>query len=380
MYDAFTMIQSKEELSQIRFSPVQKNLFFPTLRKRIDVYFQEKGISRHANAEMKIKTLVLLTGYLLPLVFLLAWDLNGWNSLLLWMLMGVCVAGIGMSVMHDANHGAYSSSQRVNDLIGYSLNLLGGASFNWKIQHNLLHHTYTNVSSHDEDIKDRAIMKFNPHSRRKSVQSYQHFYAFFFYGLITLYWVLAKDLVQYFLFKKIGMNKNSAAKNRMLLLRMSLMKISYFSIMLVLPLWVLHKDAGIWISGFLLMHFTAGIILTLVFQMAHAVEGTIHPLADEEGKIENDWAIHQMQTTVNFSRKNRFLSWYLGGLNYQVEHHLFPKICHVHYPAISGIVETTAREFGVPYLENKTFGEAFFSHVRFLRQLGSMPSFNEAIG
>jgi linoleoyl-CoA desaturase len=282
--------------------------------------------------------------------------------------------------MHDANHGAYSSSQQVNDLIGYSLNLLGGAAFNWKIQHNLLHHTYTNVSSHDEDIKDRAIMKFNPHSKRKSIQRFQHFYAFFFYGLITIYWVLAKDLVQYLLFKKIGMNKNTASENLMLLFRISLMKILYLLVMLVIPVYLLDKSTGLWIGGFFLMHFTAGIILTLVFQMAHSVEGTVHPLADEEGKISSDWAIHQMQTTVNFSRGNRLLSWYLGGLNYQVEHHLFPRICHVHYPAISVIVEKTAREFGVPYLENKTFGEAFLSHVRYLKQLGTMPSLNEAIG
>jgi linoleoyl-CoA desaturase len=161
---------------------------------------------------------------------------------------------------------------------------------------------------------------------------------------------------------------------------MSLMKITYFGLMIALPLWVMHKAPGAWISGFLLMHFTAGIILTLVFQMAHSVEGTAHPLPDEEGKIPSDWAIHQMQTTVNFSRNNRLLSWYLGGLNYQVEHHLFPKICHVHYPAISHIVEATAREYGVPYLENKTFGQAFFSHVRYLKQLGTLPSMNEAIG
>jgi linoleoyl-CoA desaturase len=374
------MNSSNAGLRQIRFSPVEKNLFFPTLRKRIDQYFADAGISRHANAEMKWKTFILLAAYILPFVSMLYWDVPGSSGFLLWMVMGIAVAGIGMSVMHDANHGAYSSSQKVNDWVGYSINLLGGAAFNWKIQHNLLHHTYTNISSHDEDIKDRAIMKFNPHSKRKGIQQFQHYYAFFFYGLITIYWVLGKDLVQFFLFKRIGMNKNTSVQNMVLILRMSLMKLSYFGIMLVIPIWLMNRPAGLWIGGFLLMHFTAGIILTLVFQMAHAVEGTIHPLADEQGKIENDWAIHQMQTTVNFSRNNRLLSWYLGGLNYQVEHHLFPKICHVHYPAISHIVEATAKEFGVPYLENKSFGEAFYSHVRFLRQLGSLPSLNEAIG
>jgi linoleoyl-CoA desaturase len=373
------MNQNSSPLSQIRFSPKEKNQFFAVLRKRVDQYFLETGKSRNANAEMKWKTVILLAGYMLPLIAMLVWGITGISGYALWVLMGVSVAGIGMSVMHDANHGAYSSSQKVNDLIGYSINLLGGAAFNWKLQHNILHHTYTNISSHDEDIKDRAIMKFNPHSKRKGIQKFQHFYAFFFYGLITLYWVLAKDLVQYLLFKKLGVNKNTSRENLILLLRMSFTKILYFAVIIGIPLYF-GMPSGFLIAGFLLMHFTAGIILTLVFQMAHSVEGTVHPLPDKAGVIESDWAVHQMQTTVNFSRDNAFLSWYLGGLNYQVEHHLFPKICHVHYPALSHIVEATAREYGVPYLENKSFGQAFYSHVRYLKSLGQLPSLNEAIG
>ena len=118
------------------------------------------------------------------------------------------------------------------------------------------------------------------------------------------------------------------------------------------------------------MQAIAGFILALIFQLAHTVEGTSHPLPNELGVIENDWAMHQLQTTANFSRKNRFLSWYVGGLNFQVEHHLFPYISHVHYPEISEIVRTTAEEYGVPYLENKTFIGAVKSHFRFLYQLG----------
>lgn len=374
------MIAAKYSLPQIRFIPPEKSQFFSTLRKRVDDYFNEQGISRNANWEMRLKSIILLSGYLLPFFYLISFQSAQWMDFSLWVIMGISLAGIGMSVMHDANHGAYSSRQKVNDWIGYSLNLLGGAACNWKIQHNQLHHNFTNVSSHDEDIKDRAIMKFNPHSRRKSIQSFQHFYAFFFYGLITIYWVLVKDLVQFFLFRKIGLNKNTRMQNFLLLLRISLMKISYFSSMILIPVFFLDKNPGWWIAGFLLMHFTGGVILTLVFQMAHSVEGTIHPLPDESGKIASDWAVHQMQTTVNFSRQNRLLSWYIGGLNYQIEHHLFPKICHVHYPALSPIVQETAREFGIPYLDNPSFQEAFISHIRFLKNMGSLPTLNEAIG
>ena len=96
--------------------------------------------------------------------------------------------------------------------------------------------------------------------------------------------------------------------------------------------------------------------------------------------MDNTWAIHQLHTTVNFARKNKWLSWYVGGLNFQVEHHLFPRICHVHYPQIAEIVKATAEEFNVPYLENETFGQAIQSHINTLQRFGKLPSWNEAIG
>jgi linoleoyl-CoA desaturase len=363
----------------LRFAPPEKSLFFPTLRKRVDAYFSENNISKNANGEMVVKAIVLFSGYLLPLLYMiLARPESAW-SLLLWVFMGVAVAGIGMSVMHDANHGAFSKSQRTNDWVGYSLNLLGGAVFNWKLQHNILHHTYTNIPTLDEDIKNRGVLSFHPYSRIKKMQRFQHIYAIFFYGLITLYWVIGKDWVQLAQFTRSGVNKNTPAENWNIGIRIALIKIFYFLVLLGLPL-AAGMPAGLVIGGFLLMHFVAGVILTIIFQMAHTVEGTSHPMPNEQGVIENDWAIHQMETTVNFSRKNRLLSWYVGGLNYQVEHHLFPRICHVHYPKLAPIVEATAREFGVPYLENKTFGDALASHFRLMKTVGTLPSWNEAIG
>jgi linoleoyl-CoA desaturase len=125
------------------------------------------------------------------------------------------------------------------------------------------------------------------------------------------------------------------------------------------------------------MHFFGGLILSFVFQLAHTVEGTDHPLPDETGTINNEWAIHQMTTTVNFSRKNRLISWYVGGLNFQVEHHLFPRICHIHYPKIADIVKTTATEYKVPYMENNSFFSAIKSHFATLKRLGKLPDLNE---
>lgn len=359
-------------MQQIKFIDNDKNRihFFATLRKRVDAYFKDNNISKHHNRQMIIKTAVLLSAYILPYFILIFVPVNLLTFYTLWFIMGVAMAGVGMSVMHDANHGAFSSSHKTNYWLGHSLNLLGGSVFNWKLQHNLLHHTYTNVVNMDDDIDDKLILRFSPHTPVKWYHRFQFVYAFLFYGILTLYWVVAKDFVQYVVYRKRGVNAQSPDANRSTLLKMILAKIIYVLVFFVLPIYVLDLSVKHFLLGFLLMHFVAGIILTVIFQLAHTVEDTTHPLPDESGTIENNWAIHQLNTTVNFSRHNKLLSWYLGGLNFQVEHHLFPTICHVHYPAIAPIVKQTAEEYGVPYLENPSFSSAVSSHIRLLKRFG----------
>lgn len=362
----------------IRFTNNAQAEFFSTLRKRVDAYFRENKISPHANAQMVVKSIILLSAYIIPYIFILFVPLPFWLIATLWSVMGFALAGVGMSVMHDANHGSYSSNKTVNDIMGHSLNILGGAVFNWKLQHNVLHHTYTNIVHMDEDIDDKLIMRFSPHTEVKWYHKFQWVYAFFFYGILTLYWALLKDFVQFVQYKKSGVNKNSAKQNRIVLLKIIAHKVIYFSYFFLIPCLILNVPFLPHLYGFLWMQFIAGIILTTVFQLAHTVDGTTYPLPDKSRTIENNWAIHQMNTTVNFSRKNKFISWYLGGLNFQVEHHLFPRICHVHYPAVSEIVKVTAEEYNIPYLENKTLSDALKAHVRALKKLG-LPSINEAI-
>jgi len=279
-----------------------------------------------------------------------------------------------MSVMHDANHGSYSGNSRVNYWLGHSLNLVGGSVFNWKLQHNILHHTYTNIIDMDDDIEDKLILRFSPHTEVKWYHRFQFIYAFVLYGILTLYWVLGKDFVQFRKYIRTGINKESRSRNRVILLKIIAFKFLYLFIFIAAPILFLQLPVWSYISGWLLMHFVAGIVLTVIFQLAHTVENTTHPLPGEEGTIENTWAIHQLSTTVNFSRKSRFLTWYLGGLNFQVEHHLFPGICHIHYPAIAPIVKQTAEEFGIPYLENGSLLQAVSSHVRMLKTYGLRPA------
>ena len=364
----------------VKFIDKDRSAFYATLRENVDRYFYENKLSKNANGTMVFKTVVLVFAYLGPLTYMCIFHPPVVVSVLLWAVMGFGLAGIGMSVMHDANHGAYSSYEWVNRILGHTLILLGGSVFNWKLQHNILHHTYTNITDYDEDIDNKLVLRFSPHTRVHRLHRYQKFYALFFYGIMTLYWCTLKDFIQFSKYARNKVNTKSTLENIQKLTEILAGKVVYYFVFFGIPVFIAGIPFLEVLPGFILMHFIAGIILTVVFQLAHTVEGTDHPVPDANGNIENAWAIHQMNTTKNFSRKNKWISWYVGGLNFQIEHHLFTKICHVHYPAIAPIVKKTADEFGIPYMENETFALALRSHFSILRKFGKLPDLNAAIG
>ncbi len=356
---------------KIKFSNRDKSRFYSTVKANVDGYFREKNISRHANAEMVFKTVILLGTYVGCYALMLLVHLSQPALIMTFVVQGIAIAGIGMAVMHDANHNAYSSNEKINRWVGYSLNMIGGAVFNWKLQHNVRHHTYTNIHGHDDDINEAQMMRLSPHKKYNMAYKLQHIYAFFFYSLLTLYWVVVKDFVQTFQYRKMEVNRSGAAEFRQQVITVVFVKLIYLFCAVFVPIYFFHYAPGAFILGFVMMHMICGLILSVVFQLAHTVEGTTFPLPTESNEIENDWAIHQMNTTANFARHNRLLNWYVGGLNFQVEHHLFPTVCHVHYPAISEIVKKTAGEFDIPYLDNPSFTGALYSHVLFLKHFGS---------
>ena len=356
---------------KVTFINRDKTRFYATLKQRVDAYFDENEISKHANGAMIFKTVVMLSLYFVPYVMIMTMGLPLMTMWFLAVIMGVGLAGIGMSVMHDANHGAYSSNDLVNRIIGRSLDIVGGDAGNWKIQHNILHHTYTNIYGFDDDVGDRMMMRFSPAGKHKRIQYFQVAYVFFFYSLMTLWWATGKDIAQFLRFKEKKHQRTGVKARTKSLLTIIGWKIIYYAYMVVLPLMILNITWWQFLIGFVTMHIVAGLILSLVFQLAHVVEGAEFPQPDKNQNIENEWAIHQLQTTADFGRGNPFLTFYVGGLNYQAVHHLFPRICHIHYPKIAPIIEKTANEFGIPYLYNPSFSAALASHVRLLRKLGS---------
>ena len=376
------MIQtSKHSSGYVRFVNVDQSKFFITLQNRVGQYFKDRNISKQANGAMVLKTFVLFTMYLLPFIFILIFQPSFWSSLVLWSIMGLGVAGLGMSVMHDMNHGAYFSNKKLNEVLGQlTLNVLGASALHWRMQHNVLHHTYTNIAGIDGDIKDVPLFHFSPHGTSRPINRFQHIYAFLIYGITNLHWVTVKDFILFAKSIKNGANHNGPLQNTVNFLKIILVKALYFFVMLVMPTLIFGLSFGEILLGFVIMHVIAGFILIVTFQLSHQVDEAHFPLPNEEGIIENSWAIHQMNTTVNFSRHNKWISWYVGGLNFQIEHHLFPAISHVHYPKIAPIVKATAEEFGIPYLENRTLWEALRSHTVALKRHGRLPDLNQVMG
>ncbi len=294
---------------------------------------------------------------------------NPWILILLFVISGIGMAGIGMGIMHDALHGSYSGNRKVNRIMGYTMNLIGANANVWKIKHNVLHHTYTNINEADDDINAPFFLRFSPNDKRYWVHRFQHVYAWFFYGLSTLLWVTYADFKRLVKYKEMGFvsGKNEFSRE---IINIIGWKMLYYSYALIIPLIVVPLSPWIIILAFVIMHFITGLSISTVFQTAHIMPSSEFPLPDENGIIGSDWTLHQMATTSNYAPSSRIFSWMIGGLNFQIEHHLFPNICHVHYRKISGIVEKTAAEFGIPYYSRKTFMAAVWDHIKMLRQLG----------
>ncbi|MGK6349716.1 fatty acid desaturase family protein [Parapedobacter sp. DT-150] len=364
-----------EKLDIVRFAPKGNDSFYDSVVSKVKDYFEGNDISPFANTAMWVKTFTMLLLYFVPYIAMVtgaAGD-NSWLFLGCWFVMGLGMIGIGTSVMHDANHGTYSPNKKVNNTIGYILEIVGGYTVTWKIQHNLLHHTYTNIAGLDDDIDSIVLLRFSPRQPRYWFHRYQYLYAWFFYMMMTLYWMTAKDYLQVVRYKQHELLVKHKVSLRQALFRITLYKLFYYGYILVLPLLFSGMPWYTVLAGFVIMHFIAGLFLSCIFQPSHIMEESAFaaPLTTADTRhMADSWAVHELGNTTNFSPNSRILSWFIGGLNYQIEHHLFTKICHVHYPKIAPIVKSTAIAFGLPYHEQPTFLKALLQHAKMLKKLG----------
>lgn len=343
--------------------------FSVTLNKRVSTYFRENGISSEAGPSMVGKTVLLLGVYSLLYIAAISNHISSLSFLfVLWGLMGLVQSFIGMSIMHDTVHGAYTKNKIYQALLQIPIILIGVEPKIWHIEHNVLHHNYPNVEGIDQDINPRVLFRFTKHQPRHWHHRFQHVYATFLYGLLVIEWLTVKDFMKAFRFYRMGYIPTQI-EAIYLAITIFIKKLIFFLVFLVIPLKVLSIDPFLIVGMFLTMLIVAGISLTIVFQLAHVVP-ECKTEKDGNALQNQSWHDHQMQTTANFAHDNKLLTYLIGGLNYQVEHHLFPTICHSHYPELSKIVKQTAAEFGNPYYYEETFIGAIRSHYKLLKNLG----------
>jgi len=345
------------------------NSFHRELRRRVDAQFKDSGTRQRDSAAMYLKTAVILTVFAISYVALVFLASNGWQALGTSVLLGATVAGIGFNVMHDGGHQAYSDRRWINRLMALTLDLVGGSSYIWQWKHARFHHTWVNVAGHDSDIDLGILGRLSPEQPWRPWHRWQHLYLWVLYGVTAIRWHVYGDFRD-MISGTVG-ERRFDRPHGWDLAGFVTGKLVFFMLAFGLPLFF-HS-----IGAVLLFYTTtsavAGVLLALVFQMAHVVEEADFPAPNATSRqMDTPWAVHQLETTVDFSRDSRVLSWLIGGLNFQIEHHLFPRISHVHYPAVARVVEATCREYGITYRTHRSFAAGIASHYRWLRQL-AMP-------
>jgi linoleoyl-CoA desaturase len=345
----------------------KNSTFFNVLKGKVDAYFESNNIKQTGNYKLYIKTTLLFISVAVLYTFLVFFTPPTWVSILLCCLMGVNLAGIGFNIMHDGAHGSFSTKTWVNELMGYSLNMMGGSVYLWKHKHNVNHHSFTNIEGMDDDIDIKPWIRVHDEQKKYWFHRFQHIYWVVLYGVTYLLWIFFQDFQKYFT-GKVGETpfRKMDVKEHIIFWASKLL---YVGVALVLPIFSVGLLQTI--VGYSIVAFVCGIIIAVVFQLAHVVENASFSTPDTEVyKIDDEWAVHQIKTTANFATKSKIVSWFTGGLNFQVEHHLFPRISHIHYPKISELVKETCAQFNISYLEFPTVYSAVRSHVMHLKHVG----------
>ena len=346
--------------------------FHAALKRNVEQYFKAKAMKSTGNWKLYLKSGVLIPSAVMIYISLLFFNVAALPAIFLSSVLGLILASIGFNVMHDACHGSYSSHGWINNMMSLSLNALGGNAFIWKFKHNVIHHTYTNVDGVDDDIAKSPLMRQCSTQKWVPAHRFQHVYVVLIYAISSFAWVVLMDFNKYFKGKvfRTALQKMSGREHAIFWMS----KVFYVLFYVLIPVFFVGWKS--WAIGFTCMHLTMGLTLDLVFQLAHVVEhaGFEHVDEGDTIKIQEEWAVYQVKTTANFAPKNKIVSWFVGGLNYQVEHHLFPRVSHVHYPAISKIVKQICADFNISYNEFPTMRQAIFSHFKMMKQLGARPA------
>lgn len=340
--------------------------FHAELRRRVNELFLTTRMRKRDCWQMYLKSILILAtaGVAWWLLVFKADTLA--EGLALAALLGVSVALIGFNIQHDGGHNAYSDHAWINRIAAGTLGLIGGSSYTWRWKHTLIHHMYVNITGQDNDINISPLGRFSPHQKRLWFHRWQHYYMWVFYGLEAFKLQLFDDF-RFITMGRIGRHPIDRPM-RWELVNFVVGKTAFACIAFVVPM--LFHPVLVVLFYYVVAGWVLGLTMVLVFVTPHLVDKAEFPLPGPTGRMDRSWAVHQASVTVDFARRKGVLTWLLGGLNYHKEHHLFPVICHVNYPAMAATVEQTCREFGVPYHEHRSFAAGIAAHYRWLRTMG----------
>ncbi|MCO5268243.1 MAG: acyl-CoA desaturase [Brumimicrobium sp.] len=353
---------------KISFSNDIHTNFSNELIERVNAYFKLNNKKKSGDWRLFHKSIVLMCALIAIYFTLIFGTLPTWVNIILCVVLGFVFAFIGFNMMHDGGHDCYSNKKWLNSIMGYSLNLMGGSTYYWKIKHNIIHHTFTNIEGFDDDIDIKPFIRTNHEQKRYFFHKFQHVYALILYSITYLFWVAYNDFTKYFT-GKIAQKKVAKMKLKNHI-GFWATKLVYVTLFILIPLYMVGWKHAL--VGYFIMAGVTGIVISVIFQLAHVVEEVNFPIPETDSlKIKENWFVHQLQTTANLATKNKVLSWMIGGLNFQVEHHLFPRISHIHYPEINKIVKEVCVKYDISYHEYANFKGAFFSHLKHLKAIGA---------
>lgn len=358
-------IDARSSSRSLRFT--ERRNFQKTLNQRVNAYLEGNNLPARDVPAMYLKTAIVLAWWLGTYLLLLLGNFPTPVNVVLCLVWAMAIASVGFNVMHDANHGGYSNYPRINKLFSLSAEMLGMSGFRWRTKHNIWHHTYTNIAGFDDDVETFGLMRLTPHEPWKPMYRAQVYYFPLIYSMIGFDFFL-RDFMMVFFGKSdenhVYPKMRTGDKVTFWAGKLFFLTIMFVLPMLVFPWWQV-------LIGFMIVMLSVGLIMGVVFQLAHINGDAAFP--EPIGNplhVANEWAVHQVETTADFAPNNRLLSFYVGGLNYQIEHHLLPHICHLNYPRLAPIVRATCEEFGIRYTSYPTWREAFLCHLRELRLLG----------
>lgn len=336
---------------------------FRDLKRLVNEYLRQSPIDAVGPTQIYIKGAILVGSWILTYILLMMYGPS--HAIIGALLLGVLfvlTCGLEFSIMHDASHQAFSTNKMVNAVaLNFTLGVIGGCPMSWHEEHVVSHHGHTNVLGSDPDVYAAHVLRLHPDDKSHWWHRWQHLYAIPLYSFMWLHW--------FFLDIRNAVLNTYELKGKRYWLFWVLIVwgwIPHLVLGLVIP-YIFFQNMWVVGIGYAALFMLVSITMAMTFVLAHVSDGRIFFETIKDKR--KDWAVHQLETTMDFSVDNRFLNWLLGGLNFQVEHHIFPGLCHLHYPEIQKIVKQYCLENGIPYHESKTVIGAVWRHLVHLKTL-----------